>query len=154
MTVFKSHIDYPFESERHGSAYQSAKVESAEFKDGLRRLECAVVAFEKYNGKVDRLAMEVVSKPLYMQGGGYWGGFDDGLGRGIFRGENHLEGEVWDVSHPTRVHDLEGNPIPQKKGSWAETFARFSNLDDAEETGMGLLECVVAGPYPGIEEPD
>ena len=154
MTVFKSHIDHPFESERPGSAYKGATVESVEFKGGLRRLERAVVALEKYSGKVDRFAMEVVSHPLYMQGGGYWGGFDDGLGRGIFRGENHLEGEVWDVSHPTRVRDLEGNPIAQSKGSWAETFARFTNLDDPEETGLGLLECVVAGPYPGIEEPD
>ena len=129
-------------------------MESAEFRYGLRRLEHAVVAFEKYNGKVDRFSMQVLSQPLYMQGGGYWGGFDDGLGRGIFRGENHVEGEVWDISHPTQVRDLEGHPIPQKKGSWAETFARFTNLDDPEETGLALLECVVAGPYSGIEEPD
>ncbi len=154
MTVFKSRIEYPFEMERNGSGYKSAKVESAEFNAGLRRLERAVVAFEKYSGKVDRFAMEVVSHPVYMQGGGYWGGFNDGLGRGIFRGDNYVEGEIWDVSHPTQVRDLEGNPISQKKGSWAETFARFSNLDDPEETGMALLECVVAGPYPGIEEPD
>ena len=124
-------------------------MESAEFTDGLRRLERAVVAFERYDGRSDRFAMEVVSRPLYMQGGGYWGGFDDGLGRGIYRGEEHLEGEVWDISHPTQVCDAESRLVPQKMGSWAETFARFTNLDDPEETGMGLLECVVAGPLPG-----
>jgi len=154
MSVFKSHIGYPFDSDRSGGAYESARVESAEFSGGLRRLERAVVAFQRYNGKTDRFSMEVVSKPLYMQGGGYWSGFDDGLGRGIYRGEDHLEGEVWDVSHPTQVLDLDGKPVPQKQGAWAETFARFVNLDDPDETGMGLLECVIAGPYPGIEEPD
>jgi hypothetical protein len=87
-----------------------------------------------------------------MQGGGYWGGFDDGLGRGVYRGEEHIEGDVWDVSQPTRVCDEQGREIPQANGAWAETFARFSNLDDPEETGLGLLECVVSGPYPGVEE--
>jgi len=154
MSPFKTHIGYPFENDRPGSAWQSAKVESAQFVDGLRRLERAEVTFERYSGKKDRLAMEVVSRPLYMQGGGYWGGFDDGLGRGIFRGENHVEGEVWDVSHPTQVLDLEGRPIEQRQGAWAETFARFVNLDDPEESGVGLLECVIAGPYPGVDEPE
>ena len=154
MSLFESHIGYPFETNRPGRAYKGATVESAEFVDGLRRLDRAVVAFERYDGKRDRFSMDVLTRPLYMQGGGYWGGFDDGLGRGIYRGEEHLEGEVWDVSHPTQVCDSEGRPVPQSKGSWAETFARFTNLDDPEETGLGLLECVVAGPYPGIDEPD
>jgi hypothetical protein len=154
ISPFKSHIGYPFESDRAGRAYKSAQVESAEFKDGLRRLERAVVAFERYDGRSDRFSMEVVSKPLYMQGGGYWQGFEDGLGRGIYRGEDHVEGEIWDVSHPTKVLDLKGQPIPQKQGAWAETFARFENLDDPEEKGLGLLECVVGGPYPGVEEPE
>ena len=75
-------------------SYQGATVESVEFEDGMRRLERAVVAFQRSDGRGDRFAMEVVSRPLYMQGGGYWGGFDDGLGRGIYRGEDHVEGEV------------------------------------------------------------
>ncbi|MBW2230522.1 MAG: hypothetical protein JRG92_20110 [Deltaproteobacteria bacterium] len=105
MSPFKTHIGYPIETEKPGRAYQSAKVESAEFKDGRRRLERAVIAFQRYDGRTDRFSMEVVSQPLYMQGGGYWSGFDDGLGRGIYRGEDHVEGGVWDVSHPTRVRD-------------------------------------------------
>jgi hypothetical protein len=154
MSLFESHIDYPFEMDRPGRAYRSAEVESVEFTGGLRRLERAVVAFQRGDGRSDRFAIEVVSRPLYMQGGGYWRGFDDGLGRGIYRGEDHIEGEVWDISHPTKVLDGDGRQVPQKMGSWAETFARFVNLDDPEETGLGLFECVIAGPYPGIEEPD
>jgi hypothetical protein len=36
----------------------------------------------------------------------------------------------------------------------AESFALFTNLEDPEEKGIGLLEYVVAGPYPGIDEVD
>jgi len=154
MAPFKSHIGHPFETNRPGEAYRGARVESAEFAGGLRRLERAVVAFERHGGRADRFGIEVVSRPLYMQGGGYWGGFSDGLGRGIYRGEDHVEGEIWDVSHPTRVYDLSGNPVSQRQGAWAETFARFENLEDPEEKGLGLFECVIAGPYPGIDEPD
>ena len=37
-----------------------------------------------------------------MQGLGY-GGYDDARGLGVYRGEEHLEHDVWDVSHPTDV---------------------------------------------------
>ena len=39
---------------------------------------------------------------VYCQGGGYFGGFDDHLGQGVYRGDLHVEGEVWDVTHPTQ----------------------------------------------------
>ena len=29
---------------------------------------------------------------VYCQGGGYFGGFDDGLGQGVYRGDFHQEG--------------------------------------------------------------
>ena len=50
MSPFRSHIGYPFETNRAGRAYQGAKVESVEFKDGLRRLQRAVVAFQRSDG--------------------------------------------------------------------------------------------------------
>jgi len=152
FSSFESRVAYPFDAERRAWPYQDAELESIEFVGGQRRLDRAEVRFRRYGGKTDRFAMKVVSRPLYMQGGGYWGGFDDGLGRGVYRGEEVVEGDVWDVSHPTRVRDERGAPLPQNNGPWAETFARFENLDDPQEVGLGLLECVVAGPYPGIED--
>jgi hypothetical protein len=152
FSSFASRVVYPFESNKRPWPYKSAELESIEFVDGKRRLDRAEVAFRRHGGKIDRFGMEVVSKPLYMQGGGYWSGFDDGLGRGVYRGEEHIEGDVWDVSQPTRVCNEQRREIPQNNGAWAETFARFSNLDDPEEMGLGLLECVVSGPYPGVEE--
>jgi hypothetical protein len=152
MSPFESRVAYPFEAGRAGWSYRSVAIESADFVGGERRLDRAQVALTRYDGKVERFAMKTVSHPLYMQGGGYWGGWKDGLGRGVYRGEEIVECDVWDVSHPTVVRDAKGDEIPQQKGAWAETFAQFTNVDDPEETGLGLLECVVAGPYPGFED--
>jgi hypothetical protein len=146
-------VAYPYESDRRPWPYRKAEIESIEFETGERRLRKAEVALIRYGGKVERFGMEVVSRPLYMQGGGYWEGFDDKLGRGVYRGEEIVEGDVWDVSHPTRVTDLQGDTIVQNNGAWAETFARYVNLDRPEEQGLGLLECVVTGPYPGLANP-
>lgn len=76
---------------------------------------------------------------VYCQGGGYFGGFDDGLGQGVYRGEEHIEGEVWDVSHPTTVLDAAGEAF-EFEHAWAESFVR---LDSASGTGLAHFECVV-----------
>lgn len=152
MSVFASRVDYPFDSGQEGWSYHRAAVEQAEFVDGKRRLDNAVVAFTRYDGVVERFAVRTVSRPLYMQGGGYWDGYDDGRGRGVFRGEEVVEADVWDVSLPTVVRNLDGVVLPQRNSSWAETFAVFENLDDPTERGLGLLEAVIGGPYPGITE--
>ena len=57
------------------------------------------------DGGRDRYRVDPVGSPAYLQGGGYHEGFDDGLGRGVYRGEDHREAEVWDVSHPVDVVD-------------------------------------------------
>jgi hypothetical protein len=152
MSVFASRVDYPFESLREGWSYRRATVEHTEFVDGARRLDRAVVAFTRYDDKVERFAVRTVSRPVYMQGGGYWDGYDDGRGRGVYRGESIVEADVWDVSHPTVVRGADGEVLAQRNGAWAETFAVFENLDDPSERGLGLLEAVVGGPYPGITE--
>ena len=76
---------------------------------------------------------------VYCQGGGYFGGFDDGLGQGVYRGDLHVEGEVWDVSHPTEVVDEAGHSF-EFDHDWAESFVR---LRTGDETGWAHFECVV-----------
>ena len=124
---------------------------STEFEDGFPRLKSARLDLTRPDGGVDRFLLETVSKPVYMQGGGYWGGWDDGLGRGVYRDEL-VEGEVWDVSHPVIVRDLEGNEVKQRPGGhFAELYTRYTNLDDPNDVGLGLQECVFAQEYQGIK---
>ena len=75
---------------------------------------------------------------VYCQGGGYFGGFDDGLGQGIYRGDQHVEGEVWDVSHPTTLVDPSGRSF-EFEHDWAESFTL---LRHAGTTGLAHYECV------------
>ena len=76
---------------------------------------------------------------VYCQGGGYFGGYDDGLGQGVYRGDYHVEGEVWDVAHPTQVVDPSGKSR-EFRGAWAENFTL---LTQGDATGLAHFECVV-----------
>lgn len=60
---------------------------------------------ERPDGGPDRFRLAPAGTPVYLQGGGYRQGFDYGLWRGVYRGDDHGEGEVWDVSDPTGVID-------------------------------------------------
>jgi hypothetical protein len=79
---------------------------------------------------------------VYCQGGGYFGGFNDGLGQGVYRGDYHVEGEVWDVSHPTLVVDESGKSF-EFPDAWAENFTR---LRSGSQTGLAHFEAVVFRP--------
>ncbi len=76
---------------------------------------------------------------VYCQGGGYFGGFDDRLGQGVYRGDEHVEGEVWDVSHPTSIVDRAGRSF-EFEHDWAESFVR---LEHDGTDGLAHFECVV-----------
>ena len=76
---------------------------------------------------------------VYCQGGGYFGGFNDGLGQGVYRGDYHEEGEVWDVSHPTQVVGPDGKPF-ELEHAWAENFV---TLRSGGAAGLAHFECVV-----------
>ena len=76
---------------------------------------------------------------VYCQGGGYFGGFDDGLGQGVYRGDYHVEGEVWDVSRPTEVVDADGRSF-EFDHAWAENFTLVTN---GAARGLAHFECVV-----------
>jgi hypothetical protein len=76
---------------------------------------------------------------IYTQGGGYFGGFDDGLGQGVYRGDDQVEGEIWDISHPTLVVDAEGRSF-EFDHAWAQNFTR---LTCNGQRGLAHFECVV-----------
>jgi hypothetical protein len=76
---------------------------------------------------------------VYCQGGGYFGGFNDGLGQGVYRGDYYEEGEVWDVSHPTDVVGPDGKTF-ELEHAWAENFVTMRSGND---TGLAHFECVV-----------
>lgn len=76
----------------------------ASFVDSGRPRRFDRVTFEvtDEHGGVTQIVAEAQGPAVAMPGLGY-GGYDDGLGLGVYRGFEHLEHEVWDVSHPAVV---------------------------------------------------
>lgn len=109
-----------------------------EFHEGGRRLRGGTFRLSDADG-AERIFEITDLGWVYCQGGGYFGGFDDGLGQGVYRGDDHVEGEVWDVSHPTRIRDADGREF-EFDHAWAENFTR---LTSEGETGLAHFECVV-----------
>ena len=111
-----------------------------EFADGGRRLRRGRFALTDADGAERTYDVEDLGW-VYCQGGGYFGGFDDGLGQGVYRGDYHEEGEVWDVSHPTTLVRADGESF-EFANDWAESFTRVTSDG---EVGLAHFECVVIG---------
>jgi hypothetical protein len=112
-----------------------------DFYEGGRRVRSGTFKLTGVDGEQRSYTFEDLGW-VYCQGGGYFGGFDDHLGQGVYRGDYHEEGEVWDVSHPTLVVDEEGRSF-ELDYDWAESFVR---LTSGAERGMAHFECVVMTP--------
>jgi hypothetical protein len=109
-----------------------------EFFDGGRRVRRGTFRLTDVEATVRDYAFENLGW-VYCQGGGYFGGFDDGLGQGVYRGDEHVEGEVWDVSHPTTIIGDDGREF-EFEHDWAESFTR---LHHGGAVGLAHHECVV-----------
>ena len=152
-TMLETQCLYPYDDPREPFAYTSVDHEATwRTVDGrpVRRLAEATVALTRPDGEVERYRIEPISDPVYLQGGGYWTGWDDQRGRGVYRGDLVDEGEIWDVSHPVEVVEPKGWTL--RPDHYAEAWGRCTNLDDPADTGTGHLEAVVLGPYPGFDE--
>lgn len=108
-----------------------------EFYPGGRRLSRGTFRLTDVESVVREYEFEDLGW-VYCQGGGYFGGFDDGLGQGVFRGDEHIEGEVWDVSDPTTIVDASGRSF-EFEHDWAESFTL---LRHGGATGLAHYECV------------
>ena len=73
-----------------------------------RRMRHAAFDVELRDGSSVHIEAVAEGSAIAMQGLGY-GGYDDGLGLGVWRGIDHLETERWDVSQPAVVRYPNGS---------------------------------------------
>ena len=109
-----------------------------QFHEGGRRLRSGTFRLTDVEGRRREYSVTDLGW-VYCQGGGYFGGFDDKLGQGVYRGEFHAEGEVWDVSHPTDIVTSDGR-VMRVDHDWAESFVQVRSGD---AVGLAHYECVV-----------
>jgi hypothetical protein len=122
----------------------SAEIE-ADFVDDTRprRMKTAVFDVTATNGEKTRIQVEAAGPSLAMPGLGY-GGYHDGLGLGVWRGIQHLEAEIWDVSHHAEVRypdGVVGRPVHR-----IQPVRVIQHTSDGTSKGFGSLTFIAEGP--------
>jgi hypothetical protein len=91
--------------------------------------------------------LEALGPAIAMPGLGY-GGYDDGRGLGVWRGEEHAEADVWDVSHHTDVVRQDGRvDRPVHRIQPVHVAVRGEGLDS---DGTGSMTLIAEGSLPRI----
>ena len=144
---FESQCMFPYGDPRQPFAYVDVTHRMRWRDDGsgpMPRMADGEVHLTRADGGVERYRIEPISYPVYLQGGGYHRGYDDGLGRGVYRGEFVSEGEVWQIDRGIGVVEPKG--VRLEPHHYAEAWGRCTNLDDPTDLGTGHLECVLLAP--------
>jgi hypothetical protein len=118
----------------------------AEFVDADRPRRMASAGFDVHlhGGGVVRIEADALGPAVAMQGLGY-GGYGDGLGLGVWRGEQFLESDVWDVSHPARVGYPDGT-VDRPVHRIQPVRVRQSSPDGTISEGNGSLTFIAELP--------
>jgi hypothetical protein len=113
-----------------------------------RRFTTAAFATRLANGEELTIETEALGPAVDMQGLGYSGGYVDGRGLGVWRGETHLEHDVWDVSHSAEVVRADGAVLrPIHRIQPVRVALRGAGLDGQ---GPGSLTLIAEGKLPQI----
>lgn len=113
---------------------------------GTRRFRQCRMSLGLDDGGQVSLESTAIGAAIAMQGLGYSGGFDDRKGLGVWRGEDHLEHDVWDVSHPADIVYPDG----KKNAHWhrIQPVAVASRDGATLAHGTGSLTLLMSGHLP------
>ena len=113
---------------------------------GTRRFRSAQVRASFEDGTELGLSVDARGASIALQGLGYSGGFNDGRGLGAWRGEHHLEHDVWDVSHPSKIVYPDGS----SKEHWhrIQPVGIVADFGGETSTGSGSMTLTIAGKLP------
>jgi hypothetical protein len=118
---------------------------AAEFVDDARPRRIGAGSFTVDDDV--RIDVRAIGPAVAMPGLGY-GGYNDGLGLGVWRGEAHVESDVWDVSHPAEVgypDGTRGRP-PHR----IQPVSVTQHGPDGTSTGTGSLTFIAEGPLDAL----
>lgn len=115
----------------------------ADLHEGTRRFRECTLRIVVDDG--DELDLRCISlgPAVAMQGLGYSGGYADGAGLGVWRDEQHLESEVWDVADPAEI----GYPDGTRKAHWHRIQPVSVTLDESDR-GQGSMTLILSGTLP------
>lgn len=120
------------------------------FHDDLRPRRMKSARFDAVTSDGREVVIEATAlcPAVDMQGLGYSGGFADGKGLGIWRGDAHVESDTWDVSHPCDVVRGGGTRVrPIHRIQPVRLTVRGAGLDGE---GTGSLTMIAEGTLPQL----
>ena len=132
---------------RTEATHHASKISLAvDLHPGTRRFRTAQVRASFEGGGELGLTVDARGASIAMQGLGYSGGYDDGRGLGAWRGENHLEHDIWDVSHPSKIVYPDGSA----KEHWhrIQPVGIVADFGAEASTGTGSMTLTIAGKLP------
>lgn len=117
-----------------------------DFHPDTRRFRRVKLDATFVDDQVLALDIDALGPSIAMQGLGYSGGYDDGEGLGVWRGQEHLESDVWDVSDPAKIRYPDGSV----KEHWhrIQPVRIAADLVGRSSTGMGSMTLTVSGRLP------
>ena len=115
-----------------------------ELHEGTRRFRNATVSARLDDGSRLALRADAIGAAIAMQGLGYSGGYDDRKGLGVWRGEQVVELDSWDVSAPARIDY--GNGRSNEHWHRIQAVAvTATHAGQAVSRGTGSMTLVLSG---------
>jgi hypothetical protein len=115
-----------------------------DFHPGTRQFSQIRATWTTVTGRTLDVVVEPLLRSFSMDGTGYDWGFADGQGLGVYRGEHHVESDVYDLSDPEAVVRPDGEV---RRPMHRETPVRVT-VDG--RPGVGHQVFVVSGPVPTL----
>ncbi len=112
---------------------------------GTRRPRRTTIFTHLDDGRAVSLVLDATGPSFAMPGLGY-GGWDDRLGLGVYRGSDYQERDTWDVGHPADVA-LENGTI-ERPAHRIQPVAVTLTAGALTESGQGSLTLVATGRLP------
>lgn len=119
------------------------------FVPGTRVFDTMGLDMTLADGRELRLDAKAVGRPWVYRGGGFDGGFNDGLGQGVWRSKDLMfEVDEYDISHPELIGFPDGKTGKTKHREQLTTCT----VDGAP--GSAYMPMFVIGPQPRFGLPD
>jgi hypothetical protein len=118
------------------------------YDDGRpRRFRQASFDLRLPEGRSAQIELRPLGPSIAMPGLGY-GGYDDGLGLGVWRGVDHLEHDAWDVTHHRDVRRGDGRiDRPVHRIQPVHVIVRGDGMDSE---GTGSMTLIAEGSLPRL----
>jgi len=116
-----------------------------EYLAGTRQPRGGTLELDGEDGVTRTYTLRLAGTPADVQGGGYYRGWRDNLGPGIYRGTEHLEHDSYEVVSGAQPGGPPHVPAAQRLGP---TEYPMAMTGPGGAAGMAHFEHTLSGPYP------